>query len=98
MEVAGVERAGIHPLGWDGDDDTWAFTIAAKYPGRFAMTGRFNPQAPDGGEQLDGWLKQPGMVGIRLTIHREPRTTGLDDGTLDWFWPACERLGIPVLV
>jgi predicted TIM-barrel fold metal-dependent hydrolase len=37
------------------------------------------------------------MAGIRVTFHTEPFANWLDDGSLDWFWNACQRLGIPVM-
>jgi len=42
------------------------------------------------------WKKQPGMVGIRLTFHPH-QWSWLSDGTADWFWPAAEKYGLPVM-
>jgi predicted TIM-barrel fold metal-dependent hydrolase len=45
---------------------------------------------------LPDWKKQPGMVGIRVTFH-PPQWPWLTDGTTDWFWPAAEKFGLPVM-
>ncbi|HKA81780.1 MAG TPA: amidohydrolase family protein, partial [Xanthobacteraceae bacterium] len=45
-----------------------------------------------------GWRKQPGMLGVRLTFHRDADRPWLTDGTADWFWPEAERHEIPVMV
>lgn len=37
------------------------------------------------------------MLGIRLTFIRE-MAAWLKDGTADWFWPAAEKAGLPVMV
>jgi len=97
MDTAGVDRAVIVPPHWAGDSNESALEAAAKYPTRFAVVGRFNPKAPDARAQLEGWLKQPHMLGVRATFHTKPYVDWLDDGSLDWYWEACERLGIPVM-
>jgi predicted TIM-barrel fold metal-dependent hydrolase len=97
MDAAGVDRAVVVPPTWVGDNNQTALEAAAKYPERFAVVGRFNVKARDAREQLNGWLKRPHMLGIRATFHTKPYIDWLDDGSLDWYWDACERLGIPVM-
>jgi len=97
MRTAGVDRAVIVPPTWTGDSNDYALGIAARYPDRFAVVGRFNPKAPDAAAQLDGWLKQPYMLGVRMSFHTKPYSDWLDDGSLDWFWAKCERNKIPVM-
>jgi predicted TIM-barrel fold metal-dependent hydrolase len=98
MDAAGVDRAVIVPPSWIGEQNDYALEAAARYPVRYAVMGRFDPQAPDARTRLDTWLAQPRMLGIRMTFHVRPFTDWLDDGSLDWFWAACERLGIPLMV
>lgn len=97
MDVAGVDRAVIVPPTWAGENNTFALETAAKYPKRFAVVGRFDPRTPDARAQLDNWLKQPHMLGARMSFHVKPFVEWLEDSSLDWFWAACERLGIPVM-
>ncbi len=97
MDSAGVDRAIIVPPSVCGDDNLTGLEAAQKHPTRFAVMGRFNPQASDASERLETWLTQPGMLGIRLTFHKPQWIPWLDDGSLDWFWDGCERLRIPVM-
>jgi predicted TIM-barrel fold metal-dependent hydrolase len=98
MDEAGVDRAVIVPPTWIGENNATALEAVEAFPGRFAVMGRFDIDAPDREEQLARWLDQPGMLGIRVTFVAKPRREQLDDGSLDWFWAACERLGIPLMV
>jgi predicted TIM-barrel fold metal-dependent hydrolase len=97
MDAAGVDRAVIVPPTWIGENNLTALEYANKYPARFAVVGRFNVRAPDARAQLGSWLKQPHMLGLRMSFHVKPFVDWLEDGSLDRFWPRCERLGIPVM-
>ncbi|MEZ4503485.1 MAG: amidohydrolase family protein [Dehalococcoidia bacterium] len=98
MDSAGVDRAVIVPPTWVGENNLTALEAAAAYPDRFAVMGRFDPNAPDAEDRLAHWLDQPGMLGIRVTFLATPRPEQLDDGSLDWFWAACERHRIPLML
>lgn len=97
MDAVGVSRAILVPPNWVGDNNESALEAAAKYPKRFAVVGRFNPKAPDARMQLEKWLSQPHMLGVRATFHTKPYSDWLDDGSLDWYWQALEEFGIPVM-
>jgi len=96
MDAAGVDRAVIVPPSWVGEDNSEGLAAAEKYPSRYAVMGRFDPTAADAHDRLVTWLNQPQMLGIRMTLFRG-FAAWLEDGTLDWFWDGCERLGIPVM-
>jgi predicted TIM-barrel fold metal-dependent hydrolase len=96
MDKAGVDRAVIVPPSWVGENNDEGLAAAAEYPDRFAVMGRFDPTRRDALEALETWKQQPGMLGIRMTLFRG-FAAWLEDGTLDALWPACERLGIPVM-
>src|SRR6185295_2181870 len=51
---------------------------------------------PASARRLPTWRQQPGVYGIRLNI-AGPQAAWLTNGTADWFWPAAERAGIPVM-
>jgi L-fuconolactonase len=97
MDLAGVDRAVIVPPTWAGDSNDWALDLAARYPKRFAVVGRFDAKAPDAKAQLAGWLEQEHMLGVRMSFHIKPYIDWLDDGSLDWFWAECDRLSLPVM-
>jgi predicted TIM-barrel fold metal-dependent hydrolase len=96
MDEAGVDRAVIVPPSWEGDRNDCALEAVRRFPGRFAIMGRIPVADPKTAALLPDWKKQPGMLGIRLTFH-PPQWSWLTDGTVDWFWPAAEKFGIPVM-
>lgn len=102
MEAIGVDRAVIVPPVWAGDDNAPALAAAAMHRGRFAVMGRIDPYAPESRELLEHWLKQPHMLGIRMSARWKtlPKLIyeALGDPALEWYWSACERLGIPIMV
>jgi L-fuconolactonase len=98
MDHAGVDRAILVPPAWEADRNDTSLDAARLYPDRFAVMGRLPLDHPDSGERIPEWKEQPGMLGIRLTMHRGRARTWLDDGTADWFWSSAERYGIPVMV
>src|SRR5205814_257407 len=79
-----------------------ALAAARRYPGRFAVMGRLDPYAPDARARLERWRAQPNLLGIRMsgrwsTTPRQVHEV-LEDPDLDWYWSACERLGIPLML
>ncbi len=98
MALAGVDRAILVPPSWEGDRIDYSLEAAARYPQRFAVMGRIPIDKPQARRMLETWKDQPGMLGVRLTFHHEWDRPWMTDGTADWFWPAAERLGIPVML
>jgi predicted TIM-barrel fold metal-dependent hydrolase len=97
MKDAGVEAAVIHPpTSWDPNANALAIEAARAHPDRFAILGNFPLERPESRALIDGWTKQPGMVGLRFTFLQEHMKTWPTDGTIDWLWPAAERAGLPV--
>jgi predicted TIM-barrel fold metal-dependent hydrolase len=97
MDAVGVDRAVIVPPNWVGDCNDTVLEAAARHSSRLGVVGRFNPKAEDARTQLEDWLRQAHMLGVRATFHTRPYIDWLDDGSLDWFWELCERQGIPVM-
>lgn len=97
MDRTGIDRAIIVPPSPVGDSNDTALEAAARFPARFAVMGRFNPEAPDARSMLETWLDQPGMLGIRMTFFKPHWARWLKPGAVDWFWAGCERLNIPVM-
>jgi len=98
MDAAGVDRAVIVPPSWEGDRNDLAVAAALAHPDRFAVMGRFNPDAPDARETLPGWLEQPGMLGIRFAFHLPALLQPLLQGRYDWVWQVAERHDIPLMI
>jgi L-fuconolactonase len=97
MDSAGVDRAVLVPPAWEGDRNDYALSAAAAHPGRFGVMGRID-LTDSSSRALSEWRSQPGMLGLRLSFARPPDTEWLSDGTADWFWPAAEQAGLPVMV
>ena len=96
MDEAGVNRVVIVPPGLN-DVNTYALEAARRYPDRFAVMGRIPLEDPKSAALLPGWKKQPGMLGVRVTFNSPTMLKWLSDGTADWFWPAAEKNGLPVM-
>jgi len=98
MDEVSVDRVVIVPPSWEGDRNDLALEAAQQYPTRFAVMGRFPLEHPAEAARLMTWRQQPGMLGVRLTFHRSPWRGWFEDGSVDWFWTAAERAGLPVMV
>lgn len=98
MNAGGIDRAIIVPPSWEGDRNDLAIAAVLRQPGRFAIMGRFDPEAPRAREQLPRWREQPGMLGVRFTFHTEILRRPFLEGRYDWVWSELERHGHPVMV
>ena len=98
MDEAGVQGAVLVPPSWEGDRNDLAIEAAARHPDRYCVMGRFDPDAPGARDQLAGWKKQKGMLGVRFTFHTEVLRAPLLDGRFDWVWGELEKHGIPAMV
>jgi len=97
MDQAGVDRVVIVPPSWPGDRNDYGLEAARRYPDRFAVMGRIPLQNPQSATLLPKWKAQPGMLGVRISLLSDVTIGWLTDGTADWFWPAAEKAGLPVM-
>jgi predicted TIM-barrel fold metal-dependent hydrolase len=96
MDEAGVDRVVVVPPSWPGDRNDYGLEAHKRFPNRFAVMGRIALKDPKSAALLPKWKEQPGMLGVRLTF-LGPMEKWLADGATDWFWPACEKAGLPVM-
>jgi predicted TIM-barrel fold metal-dependent hydrolase len=97
MAAAGVDCAVIHPPGALGEPaNELAVEAVRNYPDRFCILGHFDLKSPDRERIVARWRERPGMLGFRFTFNQPHEKTWWTDGTLDWFWPACEKAGLVV--
>ena len=96
MDAAGVHGAILHPPSWDRVSNEQAIDAVRRYPGRFAILGRIPLDEPAKRPLIETWKQQPGMVGLRYTFLKPHMASWPTDGTMDWLWPAAERLNIPI--
>ena len=98
MDDAGVDRAIVVPLRLLGDRaNDYGIEAATRYPNRFAVMGLVYLDNPKSAELLPRWKEQSGMLGVRAPL-LGAAAKWIDDGTADWFWPAAEKAGLPVMV
>jgi L-fuconolactonase len=98
MEGAGVDRAVLVPPSWEGERNDIVLAAAQAHPDRFAVMGRFDPEAPESRGLIANWLSQPGMLGLRFTFHRPLLRPLLTEGRIDWLWPQAEQAGVPIML
>jgi len=98
MDRAGVDRAVLVPPSWEGERNDIVLAAAQAHPDRFAVMGRFDPEAPQSRGLIATWLRQPGMLGLRFTFHRPLLRPLLTEGRVDWLWPQAEQAGVPIMV
>ena len=96
MDQAGVDRVVIVPPTLEGERLDYAQEAVKRYPGRFAIMGRIALNDPTTARRFPTWREQAGVLGIRLNIAVD-QAAWLTDGTADWFWPAAEKAGSPVM-
>jgi predicted TIM-barrel fold metal-dependent hydrolase len=97
MATAGVDCAVIHPPSALGEPaNTLAVEAARQHPDRFCILGHFDLLSPDREKIVAGWRKRPGMLGFRYTFNQPHEKTWWTDGSLDWFWKACEKADLRI--
>jgi predicted TIM-barrel fold metal-dependent hydrolase len=96
MDEAGVDRVVIVPPTLEGERISYQQEAVKRYPGRFAIMARIAIDNPASAQRLPTWKQQPGVLGIRLNFAPD-QSAWLTDGTTDWFWPAAEKAGLPVM-
>ena len=97
MKSAGVDCAVIHPPSALGEPaNTLAVEAVKKYPDRFCILGHFDLTSPERERIVANWRERPGMLGFRFTFNQPQEKSWWTDGSLDWFWAACEKHRYPV--
>jgi predicted TIM-barrel fold metal-dependent hydrolase len=97
MATAGVDCAVLHPPNAMGEAaNAYAVEAAKRYPDRFCILGNFDLRRPDREDVVAHWRERPGMLGFRFTFSAPDEKSWWTDGSLDWFWKACEKHALPV--
>jgi predicted TIM-barrel fold metal-dependent hydrolase len=96
MDEAGVDGAVIHPPYWDPHSNELAIEAVQTHPRRFAILGNFPLDKPESRPLVPSWKQRTGMLGLRFYFTKPYNRTWPMDGTMDWFWPAAEKAGLPV--
>src|ERR1700694_823957 len=92
MAEAGVDAAVLHPPSTLGEAmNTLSVEAVKHHPDKFCILGNFDLQAPNKEEIVKTWRQRPGMLGFRFTFSQPHQQSWWSDGSLDWFWAACEQ-------
>ena len=97
MDEAGVDRVVIVPPSWPGDRNDYALEAAKRYPNRFAVMGRIpicrSRTVGGAASEVEGAARH-GRRAADLPGREQARSS---TGHADWFWPAAEKAGLPVM-
>ena len=97
MAEAGVDAAVIHPPSTLGEKvNVLAVEAVRQHPDKFCILGHFDLQSLERETIVKNWRQRRGMVGFRFTFNQPHQQSWWTDGSLDWFWDACEREALPV--
>ena len=92
MTAAGVDCAVIHPPSSLGEAvNVYAEEAVRRHPGKFCILGHMDLQSPERENIVANWRKRTGMLGFRFTFSEASQKTWWTDGSLDWFWAACQK-------
>ncbi len=92
MKTAGVDGAVIHPPGSLGEAvNLYAEEAVRRHPDKFCILGHFDLTSPDRENIVANWRKRTGMLGFRFTFGEPHQKSWWTDGSLDWFWAACQK-------
>jgi L-fuconolactonase len=100
-QVAAMDKLGIDgaifisAFSIYGYDASYAVEVQRKHPGRFAIVKPVDPDDPAVLETIAEWKKQPGAVGIRVIVTKEPGRNPSDKG-LDRVLREAVRHDLPV--
>jgi len=97
LDAAGVHGAVLVPPSWEGDRNDVVLDAVRRYPDRFAAMGRIPLPDPASARLLPRW-RESGMVGVRITLHRQPWRGAFDRGEMAWFFAAAAEADLPVMV
>ena len=73
MDKLGIDGAiFISAFSLYGYDASYAVEVQRKHPGRFALVKPVDPEDPGVADVIAEWKKQPGAVGVRIMMTKEP--------------------------
>jgi predicted TIM-barrel fold metal-dependent hydrolase len=97
MASAGVDAAVIHPPSAFGEAaNVLAVEAVRAHPDKFCILGHFDLKSPEREKIVAHWRERPGMLGFRFTFSEPDQKSWWTDGSLDWFWKACEKVDLRI--
>ena len=97
MASAGVDAAVIHPPSSLGEAvNIYAVEAVRRHPEKFCILGHMDLESPDRENIVAHWRERKGMLGFRFTFNQSHQQAWWTNGSLDWFWAACEKADLRV--
>ena len=97
MASAGVDGAVIHPPSSLGEAvNVYAVEAVRRHPDKFCILGHMDLESPDREHVIAHWRERTGMLGFRFTFNQPHQQAWWSDGSLDWFWTACEKADLRI--
>jgi len=97
MASAGVDCAVIHPPSSLGEAvNIYAVEAVRRHPEKFCILGHMDLESPDRENIVARWRERQGMLGFRFTFNQPNQQAWWADGSLNWFWAACEKADLRV--
>ena len=97
MASAGVDGAVIHPPSSLGEAvNVYAEDAVRQHPEKFCILGHFDLMSPEREHIVAHWRERTGMLGFRFTFNQAHEQAWWTDGSLDWFWKACDKADLRV--
>jgi L-fuconolactonase len=99
MGDAGVDRVVlVQPMLAYTHDNSYAADSAKRYPGRFVSVGIIDMLADGAADRLEYWIKERGMMGLRIISGGKDRGMWLDDPLTFPVWERAASLHIPICI
>lgn len=96
MDAVGVDGALlVSPFTMYRYDASYALSVHAAHPGRFALIKPVDPSDPAVAETIAAWAATPGAVGVRIMLNRDVSTDPADPG-INRVLAASARHALPV--
>ena len=97
MASAGVDGAVIHPPSSLGEAvNVYAVEAVRRHPDKFCILGHMDLESPDRENIIAHWRERTGMLGFRFTFNQAHQQAWWSDGSLNWFWTACEKADLRI--
>jgi predicted TIM-barrel fold metal-dependent hydrolase len=93
MEEFGIRYAVLINPRYYGWDNSYIADCRMRYPDRFVAHGLINPLDPKNAEQLEYWVRERGLSGMRLSPIYHPQQTWLNSPENYALWKKAETLG-----
>lgn len=98
MDAVGVDAAILVATSHYGWDDGYSVAAANRYPGRFGVVGRIDPDCDDVEDQVAQWRNNPVALGLRVLMVSPTQRERLAAGNHDRLLRAAETEGVPVCI